>query len=1115
MAKNINLSTTNAVSEIKKLIAELKKLDRSLGKVSTGNIKAFNEVTSSVSALKTNITSLNKFVDRLSSLTKTNSKNLRENTTQLRRNSSSVQTNSREQRKAKNAVEKLTRSLNKSTVATNKDTSATKRNTGAKNKNSSSMKKMMRNLSNLAGALGFAGFIAVLGRTLLGILTLTIKFQSLGFALKQTANDLFETGRSMQFLLDLNNRFGADLSSTTERWLKFRTAARQSGLTLLETKKIFESVTKASAVLGLRTDELRGVYLALEQMLSKGKVTTEELRRQLGERLPGAMGIMAASMGVTIAELDKMLKKGEVLSAEVLPEFARQLERAYGIESLNTVDNLSTGVGKLTGQWEQLVLAITEGDSLISGAIGGTMSMIESLLLKLTNLSSSFAQKARASQSFFNPAILKEYSDRSTKIIEDNNEFLESEDSLRDRRLATIHEITAAQAIGDKKAERALNEKLNGIQQEILLIEKRRAVLEQTDAESRLQGEVLKTKELKDALVAAGEDTKSLWDNVKDLGRLVEQFSSSSVVQFDDEGAVKQNEYLDEREQILSTLTEKQKEYVKQLEREGTTRELAEKNQGTAVTTGNKEPTAIPISVIKAQIRPENNELLIKELKEEIRLRQELATLEPGVTGDSDELKFARRVDMAFQTSEDLDRINQLEIEDRHAANKIWAANEEAKLVQNLTRHKEEGKRRTEQEDENILQRGDNLKEFERRKQEIDQDSRFKIQQNLEQGNKEWEAIMRDHFAQMSSEEATNVEQQIQAINRRLQQVRKGSNEEARLLLEIQDIEARLHNFKIHLEIKEIERQKSLVTGLEEEERLLTDILKLKNQLLGMPSESAEIQKTGDLKGGTIIDETFARDFSNIAGATQDFTNAMFGFANQLYQNKIDKIDKEIEKEEEKYDRLLELAKNDESEKKIIERNREISINALEKKKRKEQKKQAKLNKALAISQITQQTAVAVINALASPGIPYPIAVFMAAAAAATGAFQLATAIATPIPEFAKGGEMTYDGKAKINDGGRQEYVERNGSLLTTTKKDAIVDLKQGDIIHPNFEAMQRKTMLLSLMHGGNSVTEKEVNLALGIKEEIKEGFKRSKINNSVTVLNKMNDYKGKMSMWN
>ena len=43
--------------------------------------------------------------------------------------------------------------------------------------------------------------------------------------------------------------------------------------------------------------------LALAQMASKGTVQAEELRGQLGERLPGAFKIAAAAMGVTQAEL--------------------------------------------------------------------------------------------------------------------------------------------------------------------------------------------------------------------------------------------------------------------------------------------------------------------------------------------------------------------------------------------------------------------------------------------------------------------------------------------------------------------------------------------------------------------------------------------------------------------------------------------------------------------------------------------------------------------------------------------------------------------------------------------------------------------------------------------
>src|SRR5690606_20127337 len=94
---------------------------------------------------------------------------------------------------------------------------------------------------------------------------------------------------------------------------------------------------------------------ALEQMISKGKVTTEELRRQLGERLPGAFGIMANALGVTLPQLDKMLKKGEVLSKDALPKFAAALEKAYGIESLKKIDTLAAAQGRLSTETTGLI----------------------------------------------------------------------------------------------------------------------------------------------------------------------------------------------------------------------------------------------------------------------------------------------------------------------------------------------------------------------------------------------------------------------------------------------------------------------------------------------------------------------------------------------------------------------------------------------------------------------------------------------------------------------------------------------------------------------------------------------------------------------------------------
>lgn len=212
-----------------------------------------------------------------------------------------------------------------------------------------------------------------LGRAVYGQ---TKELDSLNFSMKTVIKSSTELAQTQKFLSEVAVNYGGDLLTLSERYIKFRAAAIQSNMSAGETQKIFESVSKAAGTLGLKTDELSGVYLALEQMISKGKVTTEELRRQLGERLPGAFGIMANALGVTIPELDKLLKKGEILSSVALPKFAAALEKAYGIESLTKIDTLAAAQGRLSTEFTGLIKSLQASDTFkntlnnIAGVIG-------------------------------------------------------------------------------------------------------------------------------------------------------------------------------------------------------------------------------------------------------------------------------------------------------------------------------------------------------------------------------------------------------------------------------------------------------------------------------------------------------------------------------------------------------------------------------------------------------------------------------------------------------------------------------------------------------------------------------------------------------------------------
>lgn len=176
----------------------------------------------------------------------------------------------------------------------------------------------------------------------------------------------------------LTDRLGINFLATTKSYAGFAAAARETSLEGEGARKVFESVAKASAVMGLSADDTSGVLRALQQMLSKGTVQSEELRGQLGERLPGAFQIAARAMGVTTRELGKMLESGEVISTDFLPRFARQLDQELGGAAEQAGSRLEAATERMGNAWERLKQRIADAGiskAIASGASGLTNDM--------------------------------------------------------------------------------------------------------------------------------------------------------------------------------------------------------------------------------------------------------------------------------------------------------------------------------------------------------------------------------------------------------------------------------------------------------------------------------------------------------------------------------------------------------------------------------------------------------------------------------------------------------------------------------------------------------------------------------------------------------------------
>ena len=219
------------------------------------------------------------------------------------------------------------------------------------------------NSRGFSGALG--GITAALSGMAAGFLsasalissafTTALKTDAIKTSLEFTFNSVDVAKQKMDELRKTASRLGLEYTSLADAYRSFAGAAVASNFPMKETDKIFNAVANAGAKLKLTSDQVTGALTALQQMISKGTVQSEELRGQLGERLPGAFAIAARAMGVTQIELGKLLKDGKVMAADLLPKLADELDKTFSNDKNEKVKSLQGSVNDLKNEFTAIV----------------------------------------------------------------------------------------------------------------------------------------------------------------------------------------------------------------------------------------------------------------------------------------------------------------------------------------------------------------------------------------------------------------------------------------------------------------------------------------------------------------------------------------------------------------------------------------------------------------------------------------------------------------------------------------------------------------------------------------------------------------------------------------
>jgi tape measure domain-containing protein len=186
----------------------------------------------------------------------------------------------------------------------------------------------------------------------------------------------------MKDLLDYGAKIGVDITRVSEPYSQFMASPIQ-GLNLEQQDAIAKSFLKLGAALQIDSTRVEGMFLAISQMASKGKLSMEELRKQLSQHLPGSFSMAAKAMKITTAELEQRVRAGSITVTELLTNMSSEIERRYA--NFKKPDTLVQAVTDLKNAFSQLILAMRNGGFI------DALTMVIKLVTGLLNILKGFA----------------------------------------------------------------------------------------------------------------------------------------------------------------------------------------------------------------------------------------------------------------------------------------------------------------------------------------------------------------------------------------------------------------------------------------------------------------------------------------------------------------------------------------------------------------------------------------------------------------------------------------------------------------------------------------------------------------------------------------------------
>ena len=185
-------------------------------------------------------------------------------------------------------------------------------------------------IEGAGGAITLAATVALSGK----IMTTGQDFESAMSGLTAISGSTEKAAKEFEYLKEQSNRLGLDLLKTSKDYTQFAASVGDK-LPKDQMRSIFEGASEWGLVTGASADEASRALKALNQIMAKGQVMSEELKGQLAEALPGSVGLFVKALNdmkgvtnLTEKDLFKLMEDGKLFSKDILPHVAKQMKAA-------------------------------------------------------------------------------------------------------------------------------------------------------------------------------------------------------------------------------------------------------------------------------------------------------------------------------------------------------------------------------------------------------------------------------------------------------------------------------------------------------------------------------------------------------------------------------------------------------------------------------------------------------------------------------------------------------------------------------------------------------------------------------------------------------------------